>query len=342
MIDLKPKIHKSYIKRFFIIPLLIILVILFLSWIILWLFSINTYTVSYGVSFSPGYAGSLGLDWKETYQSILKELKPHFIRLAVPWNKVEAKKNLYSFDDIDYMMNEAEKANVKVVLVVGQKIPRWPECFIPPWAKLETTENKQKMLLDYVGTVVNRYKNNNTLEYWQVENEAFIKFAFGECQSYDINSVKHEISLVKKLDANHKIVLTDSGELSTWHEAASQGDILGTTLYRVVRMPNGFIWKYSFIPPAFYKMRARLLGKDEDSFIISELQAEPWFNSDPLSTPIEEQEKTMSIDQFNENIDYATKIGASRAYLWGVEWWYWMKHDKNDSRYWDRAKEVLK
>ena len=181
---LKPQ-PSHHIKRFVVIPL-IVGVLLFISvWGILWLASVNTYRVSFGVSFSPGYASYLGLDWKQTYQSILTDLRPKFIRLAIPWTEVEAKKGTFNFDDADYLINEAAKHNVKVTLVLGQKVPRWPECFIPPWAKLEDKEDRQAAVLNYVTQVVNRYKNNDALQFWQVENEAFIGFEFGECQIFD-------------------------------------------------------------------------------------------------------------------------------------------------------------
>ncbi len=45
------------------------------------------------------------------------------------------------------------------------------------------------------------------------------------------------------------------------------------------------------------------------------------FGTGPKNTPIKEQELTMSPMRLQANIDVAEHTGASRAYLWGVEWW---------------------
>ena len=323
--------------------LAVVLVTLFLVlYATMWAFSFKQYPVAFGVSFSPEYAQSLGLDWKETYQSILNDLKPKYIRLAVPWSRVEKQKGVFDYSEVDYLMDEAAKHNVKVLLTLGQKVPRWPECYIPDWIKTMPANQRNDELLTYIKNTSERYEKHPALELWQVENEPFIKFDFGDCQIFDKSSVAGEVQLVKKLDNKHKIILTDSGELSTWKDAAEMGDILGVTLYRVVRMPGGMVVNYDWVPEAFYKMRAVLWGKDYSNFFVSELQAEPWFtNSTPLNTSISVQEQTASLSQLSSNVSYAERVGASRAYLWGVEWWYWMKTKQNDSKYWDEVKSIL-
>ncbi len=331
------------IKRFFKWFLIILSVIVIVAYIVLVLLSQKQYKVDFGVSFSPEYAESLGLDPKEVYKQIVTDLKPKYIRLTVPWSRVEVDKGSYSFSRIDYYMDEASKNNINVVLALGQKVPRWPECYIPEWIKTTPNDQKEKELLSYIEATVNRYKNHPALEYWQVENEPFIKFEFGECGIFDESFVKSEVEFVKTLDPKHKIIMTDSGELSTWQKASGMGDILGVTLYRIVRTKSGFVWGYNWIPASAYKLRAYLWGKDYGDFFISELQAEPWFSdgSSPGNTEVKIQEETASLAQFNKNISFAKEVGASRAYFWGVEWWYWMKSNKNDSTYWDQAKKEL-
>ena len=196
-------------------------------------------------------------------------------------------------------------------------------------------------LLRYVSAVVNRYKDHPALELWQVENEAFINFKFGECEGFDESAVEDELAIVRSLDTNHKIVMTDSGELSTWRKPSQLSDIFGTTLYRIVRTPSGFIWSYDWLPAGFYKLKARLLGLSHQDFFVAELQAEPWFvGGDPTNTPIEEQEKTMNVKRIQKHIDYAERVGSSRAYLWGVEWWYWMKEVGGDDGFWGVVREL--
>jgi hypothetical protein len=168
-----------------------------------------------------------------------------------------------------------------------------------------------------------------------VENEPFIDFEFGKCKNFDENLVSQEVALVRSLDSKHKIMLTDSGEMGFWFGASGLSDILGTTVYRIVKTPGGHVWGYGWLPAGSYKLKARLLGKDYDNFFVSELQAEPWLNgAHPNDLQILEQEKTMSVVRLQNALNYTSHIGASRAYLWGVEWWYWMREKQGDARYW--------
>jgi hypothetical protein len=273
---------------------------------------------------------------------MLDELKPKYIRIAATWSETEEQDGVFTTEDVDWQMDEASKRNVKVILVVRQKAPRWPECHVPQWTKILDENVYRNKLFNYVRFVVERYKNNKALELWQVENEPFIKFAFGECSHYRDQLVTGEIAFVKELDPVHKTIVTDSGELSTWGKAVHAGDLFGTTLYRVVRTPRGYLWSYDWLPAAFYRIKAGLWGRKLNEMYVVELQAEPWFtDTDPTNTPITEQEKTMNPDRLKNHIEYVQRIGVSRAYLWGVEWWYWMKEKQNDSRYWNIVKGVI-
>ncbi len=309
---------------------------------LMWIGSLKTYPTDFGISFSPEYARSLGLDAQETFDAILEDLKPTTVRLAVPWNKVEPEQGVFDYAEVDRLLEKAGTAGSKVVLTVGQKVPRWPECYIPTWAAALPKEEQEQQLLNYVATTINRYKDNPAIELWQAENEAFINFPFGECDAFDRDSVTKEIALIRQLDPTRQIVTTDSGELSTYRVASREGDILGTTLYRTTRVSGGFIVRYDWLPPAFYKLKARLWGNDYEHFFVSELQAEPWFEGGMPST-LEGfmKEKTFSPERFRENIAYAHRVGASRVYLWGAEWWYFMKTKIGDSRYWEVAEELF-
>lgn len=326
-------------KIFKIIFSLVLIIAIF--YIYLLFYSQEEYKVEYGISFNKQHAESLGLDWKDNYSVMLSDLQPKHLRFSANWREVSSNLEQYDFTDIDWQMNEAAKNGAKVALVLGQKAPRWPECHIPDWANNLSSEDYEKNLFSYVEMTVNRYKDHPALEIWQVENEPFIKFRFGECSGFRQDLVLEELSLVKKLDSKHKIMITDSGELSTWREATKVGDIFGSTLYRVVMTPSGKYWNYDWLPAGFYKLKAQFWRVDFNNFYISELQAEPWFtNSDPTTTDIAEQEKSMNIERLKINIDYVKHIGVSRAYLWGVEWGYWMKTKMNDSRYWDLVKNT--
>ncbi len=322
------------------------IIIIFIACIVviyalLWLFSIKKYSVEYGISFDKDHASYLGLDWKKTYLAVIDDLKPKYIRLSAKWDEIEKARGKFDATELDWQMNEAGKRGVKVALVVGQKTPRWPECHIPKWANQLTDNKYQIAVKEYVKYVVEKYKNHPALDIWQVENEPFIDFKFGECERFDERPVAQMVDLVRSLDNKHKIMLTDSGEMGIGFRASRLSDIFGTTVYRIVKTPGGYIWKYNWLPAGLYKLKARLWGKGYENFYISELQAEPWFNgAHPNDISIAEQEKTLSVEQLQKNINYASRVGASRAYLWGVEWWYWMKEKNGDARYWELIKSL--
>lgn len=327
--------HKFF---FSILVLLFLIAFVYGSFV---LASQKRYPVEWGISFNQDHAASLGLDWKKAYTDMLSELKPKYIRIAAMWSDVEAQQGTYNFSNVDYMMNEAKKHGAKVLLVVGQKAPRWPECHIPTWVTPEIAD-KQEKLFAYVKAVGERYKSHEALEIWQVENEPFIRFPFGECGLFREDAVKQEIQLVKSIDAKHKVLVTDSGELSTWRLASRAGDLFGTTVYRIVRHTSGVFLVYDWVPAAFYRFKAKLWGRPVSEMFVAELQAEPWFTTaGPKDTPIEEQEKSMNPLRLEKHMDFVEHIGVPRAYLWGVEWWYWMKKERNDSRYWELVRNKI-
>jgi hypothetical protein len=320
----------------------IIIGIVVVCYILLWFLSIKKYWVDYGMSFSEEYAVSLGLDPQEVFTAMLTDFQPKYIRLAANWKDVEPQKGVFAYERLDSFMNQAAQKNVKVVLVIGQKAPRWPECHVPKWYD-PNGPNARMELLSYVATTVVRYKDHPALDVWQVENEPFIRFAFGECEGYREDAIYEEIDVVRQFDPDRKILITDSGELGLWYPANKTGDLFGTTLYRIVRTPGGRIVTYDWVPAAFYRLKARLLGIDMKNFWVAELQAEPWFaGGDPHNTSIEEQEETMNPDRLAKHLEYVASIGVDRAYLWGVEWWYFMKVKNNDPRYWEYVQDFLK
>jgi hypothetical protein len=193
--------------------------------------------------------------------------------------------------------------------------------------------------LDYIKVLVERYKNSTVIWAWQIENEPF--FPFGECPKIEKDLVKREIELVKSLDSR-PIIFTDSGEFSFWIEAAKFGDIVGTTLHRKVYFKE--IKKYITYPflPVYYWRKAKLIDFFfHKKVIITELQSEPWCKNLIYNCKIEEQKITMNFDQFKKNIDFAKNTGMDTIYLWGGEWWFWLKTKQNDSRIWEEAKNLF-
>jgi len=297
---------------------------------------------TWGVSFFPRQAEDLGLDWREVYTALLDDMGVKRFRLAVPWNHVERKQGEYDFSDINWMLDEAEKRGATVALNVGRKLMRWPECHDPAWIYGIPHEELEEEVLGFLETTVMELKRHENIVLWQVENEPL--FRFGEC--YGPKPTKElferEVGLVRSLDGR-PIATTDSGELGGWLTLSRFVDRLGVSLYRVTDNPM-FGRFYYPLRPGFYQKRAaitRAINKNLKGVFLSELQLEPWTLVPISLTPLSEQFESMNYSRTLTTIAFARQTGFSEIYLWGVEWWYWLKTEQRDSRFWDLGKQLM-
>lgn len=285
-----------------------------------------------GVTFSSAQAKTLGLDPQETYRAILDDLGVRRLRLIAYWEEVEPRPGAYEFSSLDFQIKEAEKRGAKTIVALGMKLPRWPECHMPEWARQQ--KDVEKALFQYIERVVERYKNVSAIEMWQVENEPFYKF--GECPEISHGTIKKEVEFVRHLDSR-PILITDSGELGTWIGAARFGDVVGTTMYRRNLTPLGYM-SYP-LPARFYEAKAKLVEKIfSKKVIVIEMQGEPWMRSpNPADFPIEEQFRGLDFSRFQQHLAYARASRLSPVYFWGVEWWYWLKKNTHPE-FWDYSR----
>ena len=297
--------------------------------------------ISWGVVFSQKHAQLLGLDWQESYLALLDDLGVKRMKVASYWDYIEKSDGEYDFNDLDWQVAEAAERDAKILLAIGMKTPRWPECHIPDWAAGLSKEDQQEEILDLLKEIVARYDDSDAIWGWQVENEPF--FPFGVCPWVDEDFLKEEVELVKSLDSKDRpVVVTESGEFPLWIMAAKYGDVVGVTMYKKVwvHQINRYI-TYPF-PSVFYHRKAEIVRKVFGKEVIGvELQAEPWGPKLLYDSPLEEQEKTMNLNQFKYNIEFAKNTGISEFYLWGAEWWYWMKEKQNDSAIWEEARKLF-
>lgn len=316
---------------------LITLIIASLFAVIVYRWSRPAEEVVLGATFSPVYSDYLGVDWKEAYIAVLDDLEVRHLRIPIYWSQVEKDRGNFDFSDVDWIMDEAKKRDAKITLVTGMKVPRWPECFIPEWAKLNSKQQYEDDVLNLIDISVNRYKNHPALERWQVENEPF--FPFGICPDADPKRFYKEIERVREIDPNHPIQRTTSGEQSIWFLHAGGADVLGASLYRIVYTPVIGHWVFP-IPPVVYAIQAKFTSPFVDKVIISELQAEPWLPPGADKFSIEEKYQLFSVESLRKHMNFAKRTGADEVFLWGVEWWYHLKQ-AGDSRLWDEGVEIF-
>ncbi len=303
--------------------------------------------IAWGVTFSAKFSRELGLDWQENFEAILRDLKPKKLRLIAYWDEIEKTPGELNFADLDFELERAREADARVALVIGMKVPRWPECHIPAWARPLQTEEREAALRTYLQNLVTRYLGHPAIQLWQIENEPFL--AFGKCPERGKDFIARETALVKSLDPARPTLVTDGGEFGLWYKAARSGDIFGTTMYRKAYPrfigPLFGVVEYP-IAPGYFRWKERVIrwvNRDpEKRFIVSELQGEPWgpnvllYELDP-----QEQIELFSPEYFRNTIEYAKAAGFDEYYLWGAEWWFWRGRILDDWRYWNIAKEVL-
>lgn len=306
--------------------------------------------ITYGVSFSELHAKELNLDWKEVYRAILDDLGVRHLRLSAHWTEIEPQEDNFIFSDFDYQINEAEKRGAEVIVAIGRRLPGWPECHNPDWLNSLSNSQKEAELMKYIENVVNRYKDNQSVKYWQVENEVFLTmYAKGHCANF-VDDESHgslesllqkEIALVKKLDPTRKIILTDSGELGLWYKAYRNADVFGTSVYLYVW--NHWVGQIRYpMTPGFFRIKSNLVNLlfgHKETFL-SELSTEPWLLQPIIDTPMDTQLESMSFEKFNKTIEFGKKTGFEKQLLWGAEWWYYLKKN-NHPEFWERAKEIF-
>lgn len=302
--------------------------------------------IEYGLTFSTKFADQLGSNWQETFQAMMSDLHPKKLRLVAYWDEIEHAQDLFDFSKLDWQLNEASRQGSSVILALGMKTPRWPECHIPEWAQTLSSEGRERNLQEYMKRVAARYQSRPEIMLWQIENEPYL--AYGPCPPRPQGFLDAEIAEVKRADPTRPVLITDGGEFGTWTRAIRAGDVFGTTMYREVfpRFIGPIVGPIEYhLDPSFFRMRqklARFLTRDYTKrFIVIELQAEPWGDALTQYLSYEKQIGLFSPEYFSDTIEYAKKAGFDEYYLWGVEWWYSLKTKYNDSRYWEEAKNII-
>jgi hypothetical protein len=298
--------------------------------------------ITYGLSYNAVYAEELGLDSREVFTAVLDELKVRHLRLAAHWTMVEPTRGTFDWSEIDFQLHTARTRQADVIMSVGRRLPRWPECHVPKWAQGLTWEEQKDEIRDLVTATVNRYKDDPSITYWQVENEPFLEvFAKEHCGELDREFLKEEIALVRSLDATRPILVTDSGNLGTWKGAYTAGDAFGTSVYVYFWNPELGQFK-TVLPPWFYRVKEGLMALlygEKPTFLI-ELSAEPWLLEPIVQVPVDVQLSRMDVKKFEEILDYARETRYETQYLWGAEWWYWMRLNGRPEM-WEKAQSIF-
>lgn len=297
--------------------------------------------IEYGATFSQFFAEELGVDWIDVYQAALDDLKIRKFRLVAYWPLIEPQRDVYDFSDLDYQITEATARDAEVILAIGRRLPRWPECHTPTWVGTMPWEEQKMELRQYLTAVVERYKDEPAITMWQVENEPYLHAYAGHiCGELDEEFLKEEVALVKRLDPSRPVLITDSGNLGTWYKPYSVGDAFGTSVYVHFWTPE--LGQFRTVqPPALYRLKTNLMRLwGEKPSLLIELSGEPWLVEPVTKVPIETQLTRMDLDKFRDIVSYAEATRFDQQYVWGVEWWYWMR-ERGHGELWDYARTLF-
>lgn len=294
-----------------------------------------------GVSFSQVQADRFGIDWRDAYLATMDELGFRHIRIATYWDRIEKSPGNYDFSELDFMVREAEKRDTKLKVVVGQKVIRWPECFYPKWLDKNNSELVANKTNALITETVNRYKDSPAVESWQVENEFLLK-TFGECPKQNLTNqaLAREISTVRALDPSRPIELTQSNQ-NGFPFIGPNTETFGFSMYRVVH--NNVFGYYVYPQTGIYNWwKAALIEVYRGTRVtIHELQGEAWGSKGNEELSWEEAQRSMNPNQLRDNLAYARETQINTMYLWGVEWWYWLKEKQNQPAMWKAVRSEI-
>jgi hypothetical protein len=326
--------------------------------------------VQVGISFSPQRASYLGLDYKDAFKR-LEALHFRIVRLSAYWDEIDTN----GYEQLDWLMSEAQRSRQPVALSVGMKGLGWPEFFIP--ARVMPAGIKEghdvaedtdlaEAAISFVERTVGRYKDNKALIAWQVENEPFNRA--GPMRLWiDPTFVRREVALVKLTDPHHRPVIVNafSHHNLIFDQASDRqgfnlkrllgfdadqaerdslsvidpGDILGLDVYTAIGYRfwgvNHMSRADSDWPDRLSRWREQALKQQKLAWI-TEAQAEPWEASgETNASPL-----SISPKQIHNNFLSLKDAGFTTVLLWGSEYWLW-RADAGDSTWLDVVRQIL-
>lgn len=315
-----------------------------------------------GTTFSQLQCRYIGLDYRAAFQDICA-LGLDRIRLCAYWNEIEPQPGVFDFSTLDWLLEEAHRAKIEVVLAVGMKVPRWPEFHFPKWVSDRYETGAGETALDlrspavadlamkFVNEVVNHCRYAPAIKYWQVENEPFTRLEIAGGRFLSAAFVEKEVALVRsRLWQNQKILLTNaihlpkpklSEDLPAFRDSLMTADAVGFNVY--TKVPAGNSGRYLEPEPEFWDhlqaWQQQLEHANKESWV-AEAQAEPW-----------EPQKLVALDKLHHAsasprrmqalVDTLARSHYSTVLLWGCEYWYWHKTQGQNLWMWT-VKEMVR
>jgi hypothetical protein len=257
----------------------------------------------------------------------------------------EPQPDQYDFSELDWQFDKVEAAGGEIALAIGLRQPRWPECHGPDWAMQKSIPDWTEDLKEYMGVIIDRYKDRDVLVEYQLENE-YLLSVFGDCPDHSRERLIDEYNYVKQKDPSRPLIVNRSNNaVPSWPVRAPRADKVGAAVYK--RVWDKTVTRKNFeypIPAWFYGFLAggTELTTGRES-IIHELQMESWLSDGKSmrNAEIDDLYGTFGPEDVATRLDYAKESGIRTIDMWGVEWWYQMKTLRDAPEIWNAAKEEL-
>ena len=315
----------------------------------------------FGASFSCKRAQHFGQDCRAALTAVLDDLGVRSLRLSVYWSDVEQSPGEYDWSSIDWQLDEIHARRARAVVSIGMKAQRYPEFWLPTWLRLtanippdafpEDHPLVQQHIFPYLDAAARHLSVHPAVEALQVENEPFVHFE-GHANGWHLRKefLAREIETVRAAGGGqHRIVVSHASWLRrdmTWEWILDHADVVSQSVY-TKRQRGPWRWLYIF-PYRIGPVTPHLPGQGREAarrgkeLWIGELQAEP-YEQPSVDVRREPLHATASFSPrwLRDNVHLARRSGATRVYLWGVEWWLYLRDQRGDPRIWEMGKPLF-
>jgi Beta-galactosidase len=316
--------------------------------------------VQLGLTYSAHEARYRNLQWQETFGAAL-DAAPSLVRLGAYWNEIEPVPGVYEFSNLDWLLDQAEARQQRVLLTIGMKAPRWPEYYLPRWlmsgkrlsddAQVTDKPAIRAAALRVVATTVEHVRGRSNIAAWQVENEP-LDPAGPHRWTIGFDFLDDEIALVRAVDFSKRPVVVNmfvetqpvvlvpaerSAILARARQLASVADIVGMDVYpsRTIDARGRAItvgWPSWIWAGLLGELRDVAAQQGKDAWIV-EAQAEPWVIAGK-TPPTVWPGTSVAPASVSEMLNTFQGAGYRTILLWGVEHWEAKRQLEHDSSWW--------
>jgi len=324
-----------------------------------------------GISFRPPQVAALGLEPRATLQFLLG-YPLQLIRLGAYWRLIESAPGVFDTRGLDWQVDAAERAGVPIILCVGAvKTFGYPEFFAPPHRlprplreRSRVTPGEHASLLaaaaDFIGRLVDRYKDRRGIVAWQVEHEAVDPLGMEHSWRLDTTFVAREVDAVRRADPSRPILMNGylpaslPVRLFQWWQTRDQGDSLAAAERMADIVGLDYYPRHALVSVGartlyldgsrdrWPEQKARQLLASTRArgqrLMISEGQAEPWEATTIPANPTGQGLSSCLPEHVVANYNACMRWGRQQdaalyAYLfWGAEYWV-LRQRSGDASY---------